>query len=176
MPDLFPDLLDQAPVYGDRSSIGHTRLHALLRDELGKARAELLRVDTKANTLLALAGVLLGGGLAALAGADHLSVAVTVTAWTGAVLLGGAVILLGAAVRPDLRGSHGFVRWAHRDAPDLLTDLDGRDPLHTGAQELHAFSRLLLHKYTLIRRSVTLIVAGLVVAAVAAALATVGAP
>lgn len=176
MPDLFPDLLDQAPVYGDRSSIGHTRLHALLRDELGKARAELLRVDTKANTLLALAGVLLGGGLAALAGADHLSVAVTVTAWTGAVLLGGAVILLGAAVRPDLRGSHGFVRWAHRDAPDLLTDLDGRDPLHTGAQELHAFSRLLLRKYTLIRRSVTLIVAGLVVAAVAAALATVGAP
>ena len=145
--------------------------------ELADVRAELLRVDTKANSLLALAGVLLGGAVAVLGGSRNLPTAATAVAWTAVALVAAAVVLLAAAVRPRLDGDFSFVRWArYSGGQQLLDDLTGAgrtgDPLTDRADSLRWLSRALLGKYRSVRRAVSLLVAGLAVAALAAAVVT----
>ena len=143
--------------------------------ELTTVRAEQVRVDAKTSTLLSLAGVLLGGGLAVLGSAGRtMPVAAAVLAWTAAAAVGAAVVALAVAVRPNLRGHFGFVRWCRtRDAQQLLDELTGEaaaaDPLTTAAGQLRWLSCALVAKYTAVRRAVTLLVAGLGGAAIAAA-------
>ena len=154
----------------------HWRLQQRLDDELTTVRAELARVDAKTSTLLGLAGVLLGGGLAVLGSASHrLPVAAAVPAWTAAAAVGAAVVLLAVAVRPNLRGNFGFVRWCRSaNAQALLAELTAEtaaDPLAGRAGQLRWLSVALLTKYTAVRRAVTLLVAGLGGGVVAAAAA-----
>jgi hypothetical protein len=157
--------------HGDRYA--QTRLDI----ELGTVRGELGRVDAKASTLLALAGVLLGGGLAALASADPLPTAAAVPAWAAAATVGAATLCLAAAIRPRLDGDFGFLRWAgHNGAAAVLTHLIDEatppgSPLLDRSHELHCLSRAAYAKYVHVSRAVTLLIAGLGLGAVATAVA-----
>lgn len=157
------------------STLGHRdrpAIRARLEGELATVRAELVRADAKASTLLGLAGVLLGGGLAVLTGAG-LPGPAAVAAWSGAaVLLLAAVVLLASAVRPNLSGHFGFVRWAASAHPvDVVAELsDAAGPLVEHAGQLRWLSRALHAKYARVRHAVHLLLCGLAGAAVAAAL------
>jgi hypothetical protein len=149
-----------------------------LAAETATVRAELLRVDQKANSLLAIAGVLLAAGLAVLA-TGKLPVAATVAGWTATTAIGAAVVLLAVALCPALGGQFGFVRWAQTtSAHELLhvitnSDVSG-DPALERATELRWLSAAVHRKYVQLRRSVTLILVGLAGGAVAAALTAWG--
>lgn len=153
---------------------GAEQLLQRLDGELATVRAELLRVDTKANSLLALAGVLLGGAVAVLGGSRTLPGPAAAVAWTAVALIAAAVVLLAGAVRPNLGGDFGFVRWSRAGTAQQV--LDGladnhAEPLTSAAGQLRWLSCALLAKYTAVRRAVTLLTAGLGVAAVAATVA-----
>ena len=119
-------------------------------------RAELARVDAKASTLLAVAGVALSVGLAIL-GRTHLPLPATLTGWAATTAVGAAVALLAAAVRPHLGGNHGFMYWADCD-PDQLR---GTNPPAITPEQLIGLARLARAKYTRVRLAVDLILAGL---------------
>jgi hypothetical protein len=92
-------------------------------------------------------------------------------------MLGIAVALLGAVARPRLDPHHGFVRWARRSEQDLLDDSTAAAwPARLAARtrQLIWVSHVLLSEYTLVRRAFPLIIAGLVLAGIAAAIATWG--
>jgi len=175
--DWIPTYPPTAPASADTPAdrLTRRRLQRRLEAELASVRTELARVDAKTSTLLGLAGVLLGGGLAALGGAGRqLPLTAAVPAWLAAVAVGAAVVLLAVAVKPNLRGSFGFVRWCRTtDAQQLLDDLadDGAgDPLAGAAGQLRWLSCALVAKYTAVRRAVTLLLVGLGGGALAAAL------
>ncbi|MGC9670965.1 Pycsar system effector family protein [Planosporangium sp. 12N6] len=162
--------------YRHPDASGRRQAQARLDAELATVRTELQRVDAKSSTLLSLAGVLLGGGLALLAGTGRtVPAAVAAATWIAAGLVGTAVEQLALAIRPNLGGLFGFVRWAKAaDGQEILTDLTSPhrdDPLLDRAHELRWLSTALYRKYVAVRRAVTLLVAGLATAAVAAALA-----
>ncbi|GAB3053572.1 Pycsar system effector family protein [Micromonospora schwarzwaldensis] len=142
-----------------------------LTAELATVRAELVRVDAKASTLLTLAGTALTIGLAVLARADLPTPALTAGAATVAVI-GVAVGLLACAVRPSLGGSHGLVRYAVSAPGDLMTDA-ALPPLSMAslrAHELVWLSHTAVRKYRRVRAAVDLLLAGLVGIAVTALL------
>src|SRR5688500_13396149 len=98
-----------------KQEIGAGHLDALisvrLDAEMGAVRAQEPRADAKATSLLTLCSGLLVAGLALLV-AGRLSGVAAVFGWTAAGLIAAAVVLLTAALRPNLRGNFGFVRWA----------------------------------------------------------------
>lgn len=144
---------------------------ARVETALGEVRAELLRVDGKASTLLALAGVALSVGLAVL-GRTRLPLPALLAAGLTVALLGAGVVLLAAAVRPKLAGDFGFVRYANAgDVQTLLGELTGRAALVDRASELHWMSVAVYGKYRHVHRAVTLLLAGLATAAATALLA-----
>ena len=136
---------------------------------LTDVQAQMGRVDTKAAMLLAGALTALAGGTAVLAKA-HLPGAATTTGVT--CLIGSAVMLLITAVRPALRGNHGFMRWANATSPAALatdlTQVDTTDYDHTALWNLSRFAR---RKFQLIRVAVDLIRLALLFAALTGLLA-----
>jgi hypothetical protein len=152
---------------------GRRRARATIDAGLPSVRAGLERVDAKANPLLAFAGVLLGAGLTVL-GTGKLTGPAVIAGWVVVLLIGAAVVLLAAAVRPQLGGDFGFCRWARaaggRELLDELTADTATDPLLDDTAELHWLSRALRTKYSQVRYAVHLTVAGLATAALAAAL------
>ncbi|WP_025620796.1 Pycsar system effector family protein [Salinispora cortesiana] len=148
--------------------------------EITTVRAELARVDPKAGHFLQVAGVLLGAGLAVLAGTgDRLGpLALTAAAGT-AVLVGAALVLLVLACRPRLDGGDfGFVAFADSDAYEILARYDDGDHQDVDelialarARELCWLSRAVRAKYAAISRAVPLLLAGYVGAALTAAAA-----
>jgi hypothetical protein len=158
---------------GTASASRYRALYGRLDAETATVRGELLRVDAKANSLLAIAGVLLAGGLTVL-GSGKLPAPAAVIGWVAVTVVGAAVVLLAAAIRPNLGGDFGFVCWARMSGGrQVLDDLIGErstvNPLERMAGDLHWLSRALHGKYVAIRRSVTLLVAGLGIGAAAAA-------
>lgn len=145
---------------------------AHLTEAITDVQAQMGRVDTKAAMLLAGAIAALSAGIAVIAKA-HLSTAATIGAISTLILLGAAVALLFTAVRPALRGNHGFVRFAQTNPADLLVDLaltdSGRDLYQ--ANRLHSLSVSVLRKYRVVRAAVDLLRAALVNAALTALLA-----
>ncbi|OJF14493.1 hypothetical protein BG844_09550 [Couchioplanes caeruleus subsp. caeruleus] len=135
-----------------------------LDTETATVRGIEARVDTKAGTLMALTSGLLVAGLALL-GAGKLPGPAALVGWIAAGLLGAAVVLLSAAVRPNLGGSHGFVRWAFAaSGRDVLAALsvEQQSPSHihlAGAEQLHWLSRSLHRKFARIRTAQTLLAA-----------------
>lgn len=88
-----------------------------------EVKAEIARCDSKASLLIAFNGVALNGvALAsvwtAASTVDLPAPAAVLAAMTG-LLLGAGIALLLLAVRPNLRGGHGFPRWAQL-APDQI--------------------------------------------------------
>ncbi|RZU46547.1 hypothetical protein EV385_6621 [Krasilnikovia cinnamomea] len=149
-----------------------------LHTETSTVRAIETRVDTKAGNFLNLASGLLIAGLALLGGGKLPGPAAAV-GWAAAAAVGVAVLLLTAALRPNLGGDFGFVRWAATTGgQDLLDDL-AQEPDGTGsaalteqARQLRWLSQSLHTKFVRIRRAQTLLVVGLTAAATAALVST----
>jgi len=129
-------------------------------DALTEVRAELVRVDTKASTLLTLAGTALTVGLAVLARAGLPGPALA-TGCVTVALIGAAVALLAGAVRPALGGNHGFVLYAVTAPGDLVTDGADMDTPAALSERLVWLSRAVLAKYRRVRTAVDLLLAGL---------------
>jgi pycsar effector protein len=148
---------------------------ALLPTAITDVQAQMGRVDTKASMLLAGSLTALSVGIALLAKAD-LDPVTTAGAVLILALIGSAVALLLTAVRPALRGNHGFVRWASAPTPGHLTaDLTRIGRHHTAhqTQQLHGLARSVDRKYRLVRHAVDLLRIALIVAALTAALALI---
>lgn len=142
-------------------------------------RAELARVDAKAATLLALASTALTLTVAVLA-RTRLPLAAVFTGWTTAAVILAAVTALAAAIRPNLTGGYGFVRYA-RAGVTKTRDEFGRLALDTygeherrEAEVLVALSQSAYRKYRRVRAGVDLLLAGLTGIAVTAALTALG--
>ncbi|SDT38160.1 Pycsar system effector family protein [Actinoplanes derwentensis] len=88
-------------------------------EKIAEVQTQIARADTKASILTGLSlGALTGG--AALAGKAHLHGLSLAAAVATAVLIGAATLLLGAAIRPALGGSFGFMHWASAPSAVLL--------------------------------------------------------
>jgi hypothetical protein len=151
-----------------------------LDTETATVRAIESRVDAKAGAFLSLASGLLLAGLALLA-AGRLHGPAAVAGWTAAATVGAAVLLLTTALRPNLTGNFGFVRWAGtRTGQDLLDalaaeqDATSEQTCAERAGQLRWLSRSVHTKFSRIRTAQTLLVAGLATAAAAAALTALG--
>jgi Family of unknown function (DUF5706) len=146
-------------------------------DAIVEVQAQISRADTKASILTGLALAALTGGTA-LATKTHPHGAALVAAVLTAALIGAALVLLGLAIRPDLRGNHGFVRWAATTSDtDLYSELAHDYPSDQQAEQLSTLallSRSAYRKYTRIRRAVDLLGAALAAAAVTVLLSGLG--
>lgn len=142
-----------------------------LDKELATVRTELGRADSKAGALLGLCTGVLGVGIAVLAAGGHPPQA-AVAGWTGALAVGGAVVLLVLAGRPRLGGRFGFCRWATASPHEVLSALAGGDRAvqRARAEELIWLSRAVSAKYGQVRAAGSLLLLGLGWGAVAAAL------
>lgn len=164
------------PVY---QPVDEHDLAVRLDAETATVRGIEARVDTKAGTLLALTSGLLVAGLALL-GAGKLPGLAALVGWIAVALLGTAVVLLTAAVRPNLGGTHGFVRWAFAaGGRDVLAALSVEQQSSSRtqlacAEQLHWLSRSVHRKFRRIRTAQSLLVAALAVAGLAAGLAALG--
>lgn len=135
-------------------------------------RGELTRVDSKASTLMAIAGAAATLGATALARADLPAVAMAVGVAT-VFLAGVATALLAVAVRPCLAGGHGLMHYAATTPHQLVAE--AADPARTTAEQearyLVWLARLALRKYRRIRLAVDLLLTALAGTAATAALA-----
>ena len=136
-----------------------------LPQEIAGVRAELGRADTKASTLLGLAGTATSI-IAALAtvGAERLPVPGRIALWAGVGLLAAVAVLL-LAVRPSLPRPGcgvGWTVWAGGTTPAPRSPADRE---REQVAELVAMSRLAYAKHAHIRRAVHLLLAALAVLA-----------
>jgi hypothetical protein len=144
-----------------------------LSDALIEVRAQLGRVDTKASMLLAgnLTAVSFGTAVIAKASLNGFATGVAIAALA---TLAYAAILLITAVRPNLAGNHGFVRWAALTTPSaLLDELNHSDREHASyqAQQLLNLSRSVQRKYHHVRVATDLMRVALALAVLTALLA-----
>ncbi|MEV0942461.1 Pycsar system effector family protein [Micromonospora wenchangensis] len=145
---------------------------AWFADRITEVRAELARADSKASTLMAVAGAAVTVGVAILARTDLPAPALAAGAATVA-LVGTAVALLAGAVRPCLSGGHGLVRYATAAPGDLMTEATA-PPLTAAAERAHHLvwlSRTAVRKYRRVRTAVDLLLAGMVGTALTSLLA-----
>ncbi|GGM23150.1 Pycsar system effector family protein [Dactylosporangium sucinum] len=162
---------------GHASQCGRGTVPTRLTEAVAAVGAELKRVDSKASTLLTLAGAALTVVLAMISRTSLPAVA-GVAGWVCVALIGLGIALLASAVRPSFNGDHGFIRYADADdADDVLARLtsDPADPAaaqREHAQQLHWLSRAVRTKYRRVRLAVDLLVAGVGAAALTVALAT----
>jgi hypothetical protein len=149
-------------------------------DEMTAVQAQIGRADTKASILTGLALAALTGGTA-IAGKAHLHGLAVAGAVLTACLIGAALVLLGAAIRPALGGNYGFVHWAA--APDAYTlrrdlqQLSHRfmdDASKADAEHLRLMACSARCKYQRIRLAVDLLGAALATAAITAILTGLG--
>jgi hypothetical protein len=146
-----------------------TETYDLTDKPLADVQAQIARVDTKASILTGLAGIFLTGGTA-LADKARLNSAAVVFAVFTAVLIGAALVLLGAAIRPALGGNYGFERWAAPTASDLHDDLSTLDYSGIQAHQLWQLSWTVRRKYRRVRLAVDLLGCALATTAITAIL------
>jgi hypothetical protein len=158
------------PVHTHVNQVAPARYAGRLAAQFRAVHTELARVDAKAGTLLAVAGVALSVGLSVL-GRAHLPVAAAAAGWAAATAVGAAVALLAGAVRPQLGNDHGFVRLARLSREQLLDPIDP-DPVDPA--QLIWLARLTVGKYTRVRWSVDLLRVALAATGLAAVLAALG--
>lgn len=136
------------------------------RSELVRAadevRAELVRVDSKINTLATVAGLLLTAATAVLAAGRVVRTAVVLLIWIGMAVLAGALLLLLRAIRPSLsRDPAAFTVFATLDETEIL---DAVNPVGFAVESLvdhlQLLSDLALTKYRWVRSAVDLLVTG----------------
>jgi hypothetical protein len=137
-------------------------------------QAQLGRVDTKASILFGLTLATLTGCFAVGSKLHWHGFAVAAAAVT-VCLIGAALVMLGTAIRPALRGNYGFMRWA--TAP-TVEDLHGQlletDPDEARLEQLWLMARSAKHKYQRVSRAVDFLGAALASAPITAILAALG--
>lgn len=152
-------------------------LAARLDTENQAVRAAEPRADTKAGNLLALCSGLLIAGLALL-GSGKLPGPAAAAGWAAAGLLGAAVVLLSLAIRPNLDGGFGFMRWAELSSGQQLLDALAGEPADGDrirqARQVIWLSRSVRGKFCRVRAAQTLLMSALAVTALTAALAALG--
>jgi hypothetical protein len=138
------------------------------------------RVDAKAGTMLSLSSGLLVAALALL-GTGKLPAAASAAVGLAALLLGAAVVALTAALRPNIGGSFGFVRWARIGSDTQLVAELAAAPVVDSiagcterARQLRWLSASLLVKFSRLRTAQSMLVAALAVGMVAAVLSAIG--
>lgn len=137
--------------------------------ELAAVRTELARADTKAATLLGLAGtaVSVAVALAALGTRAALPVPTLIEAWAAVALLAASVVALLLAVRPSLPrpgAGAGWPAYAYSSPATLAATLPA-DAERAQMAELICLSRLVGAKYRRIRIAVDLLLLALAAAA-----------
>lgn len=140
---------------------------------LTEVQAQMGRVDTKANMLLAGSLTAASVGVAIIA-KTRLNGPATIAAVATVTAIAAAVVVLITAVRPALRGNHGFVRWAAAPtASALLAELNTTDREHAAyqAHTLLTDSRSVHRKYRLVRAATDFMRAALTLAVLTAVLA-----
>jgi len=131
-----------------------------------QVRDELRRADSKATTLLSLVGAALAGVIA-LTGRNLPPVA-TVALWTSAVPIGLSVLLLIAAIRPNLRGAAPG-SWLHAmntDPAELLRYYASAHAVDV-VDDVRSLGYIACRKFVRIRLAVSLLTLGLVILAAA---------
>ncbi|MFC4066760.1 Pycsar system effector family protein [Actinoplanes subglobosus] len=161
-------------------AVDRIRITALLDSEIATVRALEPRSDTKAGTFTGLAMGLFVAGLTLLA-PNKLPLAATIVGCLAEALVGAAVLLLTGALRPNVGGLFGFVRWAKTGSrQEIVAAVAAAPPVDSDAShaekagQLHWLSRSLLAKFERLRTAQTLIAAALAAAAIAAALTAMG--
>ena len=141
----------------------------MLPDAVAEVRAELCRADTKASTMLTLAGLALTIELTVMSRAPRTAPVLVCAALTvGATT--AAVVLLALVVRPQLHGRWGMTRYATMRPADLVAEAAARSVEAEAicqAEQLAWSARAAIVKFRRIRLAVDLLIL-----AVAAALAT----
>ncbi|MFC9684211.1 Pycsar system effector family protein [Streptomyces sp. NPDC056948] len=140
-----------------------------LKDVHAEVKAEITRTDTKTGLLLAFVGAVLAGTWT-VARDLPLTLPAYVVGGVGMVLLVAAAGLLLRSTRPNLRGRHGFPLWATLTAEEI-TDAVATDL----AADIAGLSRLVVTKFTCLRRAVDLTLSGGALLILAALLAVGGA-
>ncbi|MDR8415078.1 DUF5706 domain-containing protein [Nonomuraea sp. 3-1Str] len=147
-------------------TVSGDELLAVLHREGDAARAELARVDAKANMLLAFAlGALTAVAAALITAGPRLSVAEVAGVLLATLPLTGAAGVLLTVVRPRIPrvGGTGFVAHARTSGgQELLAAVATAQPEARAADDLHRLSRIALAKYTLVRLAVDLMLVALV--------------
>ncbi|GHI91107.1 Pycsar system effector family protein [Streptomyces olivaceus] len=133
-----------------------------------EVKAEITRTDTKTALLLAFVGAVLAGTWT-VARDLPLTVPAVIVGSLGLALLVGAAGLLLWSVRPNLRGRHGFPLWA-----TLTPEEIGAAVTRDLAADIAGLSRLVVAKFTYLRRAVDLTLTGGGALLIAAALLTLG--
>jgi hypothetical protein len=147
-------------------------------EQIAEVQAQVARADTKASILTGLSLAALSGGTAVATHIRMHGVAVAAAVLTAA-LIGAALVLLGWAIRPDLNGDHGFVRWAAaKDETELYEELTASPYLLDRRFErltyIALLSRSAHRKYRRIRRAVDLLGVALAAAGITALLTGLG--
>jgi hypothetical protein len=129
-------------------------------------RDELRRADSKATTLLSLVGAALAG-VVALTGRNLPPVA-TIALWASAVPIGLSVLLLLAAIRPNLNGAApgSWLSSLTSEPYELVKYFRTAHPVDV-VYDVQSLARIACRKFIRIRRAVNLLVLGLVVLAAA---------
>ncbi|SNY09814.1 Pycsar system effector family protein [Paractinoplanes atraurantiacus] len=121
---------------------------------MADVQAQLARVDTKASILTAL-GLASLTALAAICTKANLHPASIVGVVCTVLLISSALLLLGMAIRPNLDGNSGFVRYAAiPHFRSLISDLYAYSTEEERAKQLHLMARSAYLKYWRVRRAV----------------------
>lgn len=132
-----------------------------------EVKAEISRTDTKTGLLLAFVGAVLAGVWTVATTIPLNPVAWAVGSVGVALMISAAGVLL-AAVRPNLKGRHGFPLWSQLDAAGIEAAFGE----YNIAEDIAGLSRLAMRKFRTLQRAIDLTRAGgvaLVLAALTAA-------
>lgn len=131
---------------------------------LAGVQVELQRVDSKANTLLTLAGA----GLALTSSATpYAHLAPRLLFGAGIAVLVAAIVVILAVIRPRLPGLSGFDAHARDDLHTVTADLLGADPARWLAREVWVLSGIARRKYIRLRTGCLLLTGAAVLIAAA---------
>lgn len=147
---------------------------SVLARETDAVRAELARIDAKANTLLAFTLGWLTAVVALAITGPRVGLLGGIALWAAGILMSLAAVMLLLAVRPRMprTGGTGFVAHARaRDGAELLATLAGiqtsaQSTASAAADHLLTLSKITRDKNDLIRTAVNLLLADLLILSV----------
>lgn len=145
------------------SSASRTAKDECLAKMVDEVQAQMVRVDTKSAMLFAVSGTALTVGVATLARVN-LPIVAAIAGWLAVGLIAVAVVSLGMAVRPMLKGDHGFIRYARAESiADLVTVAEriSADEATYRSTQLLFLSKAVRRKYRRVQVAVDLLMAGL---------------
>jgi hypothetical protein len=160
-------------IAGDRADRDGSTLEELLKDELNRGDATLVRTETKTSILLAVFSPIVTAGVALLPRASAPAAAI-LTFWAALVVLVLALLILLWNVRPRLLGS-GFATYQSMTDTELTQHFAhiADDPRRWHCERLLVVARLGAKKFKMLRAATTLIIVALFLAIAGAIASTI---